>query len=785
LAIFTQDHRFIQILTPLGKDELLLQGYSGSEGISKLFHFDLWMHSEKNAIDFSQIVGKKATVKIVLPEGKFRYISGLINSFSQAGSTQVQATDQTVMLASYTASLVPWLFMLSYTSDCRIYQDKTAPEIIEAIFKENKFSDFSLRLQGSFRKREYCVQWNETDLNFVLRLMEEEGIFYFFEHEETKHTLVLANQSSDFKPSPLQPLARYEVLEGVGKREPIITEWTIRHQIRPGKYEVKDFNFENPTQNLTAMVSGEDERKFEMRCYPGEYTTLDEGEAVAGIRMQEESSPAVVAEGASTCRGFTPGYRFDLKGHYRRDLNGKSYVLTSVSHHSDQGNNYLTRNPLPLREQDYLNRFRCIPHPTPFRPERTTPIPQVRGTQTAIVVGPSGEEIFVDKYGRVKVQFHWDREGEYNDKSSCWIRVAHPVAGKKWGIYTVPRIGQEVVVDFLNGDPDQPIIVGSVYNAESMPPYTLPDEKTKSTFKSYSSKGGAGFNELRFEDKKGSEQVFLHAEKDVDLRVKNDRREWIGRDRNLIVKRDKKELVERDSKSIVKRQKYELVKQDSHRTVKNNEAIEVGMDRSLKVGMNLNEKVGMNYAAQAGMTLHLKAGLNVVIEGGIQLTLKVGGNFIDINPAGVFIQGTMVMINSGGAAGAGPGASPSPPQLPEESEVEIADNADPGSKEPTYKNQRRVAEATLAPGELAAANAPWHDPNSEESKQKKSWIEIELVDEKSKPVPGEKYRVTLPEGTVVAEGALDTKGFARVDGIDPGTCKVTFPNLDKDAWKPK
>ena len=785
MAIFTQDHRLIQVLTPLGKDELLLQGFSGNEGVSKLFHFDLWIHSEKNAIDFSQIVGKKATIKIALEDGKFRYINGLINAFSQAGATQVQVSDQTVMLANYTASLVPWMFMLGYTSDCRIYQDKTAPEIIEAIFKENKFSDFSLRLQGSFRKREYCVQWNETDLNFVLRLMEEEGIFYFFEHEETKHTLVLANQSSDFKPSPLQPVARYEVLEGAGRREAIITEWTIRHQIRPGQYEVKDFNFEKPTQNLTAMVTGEDERKFEMRYYPGEYTTLDEGDAVAGIRMQEEAAPAVIAEGASICRGFTPGFRFDLKGHYRRDLNGKSYVLTSVSHHSDQGNNYLTRTPLPVREQDYLNRFRCIPHPTPFRPERTTPIPQVRGTQTAIVVGPSGEEIFVDKYGRVKVQFHWDREGEYNDKSSCWIRVAHPVAGKKWGVYTVPRIGQEVVVDFLNGDPDQPIIVGSVYNAESMPPYTLPDEKTKSTFKSYSSKGGGGFNEFRYEDKKGSEQVFLHGEKDIDIRIKNDRREWIGRDRNLIVKRDKKELIERDSKSIVKRHKYELVNQDSHRTIKMNDAIKVDMDQSLKVGMNLQQKVGMNYATDAGMAIHLKAGMTVVIEAGVQLTLKVGGNFIDINPAGVFIQGTLVMINSGGAAGAGAGASPSTPQLPQESEVEIADNADPGSKEPTYKNQRKEAQAKMSPGDLAAANAPWHDPASEESKQKKSWIEIELVDEKNKPVPGEKYRITLPDGTVVAEGTLDTKGFARVDSIDPGTCKVTFPNLDKDAWKPK
>src|SRR5262245_6525821 len=743
------------------------------------------MHSEKSTIDFSQIVGKKATIKIALEGGKFRHINGLINAFTQAGSTQVQVSNQTVMLASYTATLVPWLFMLGYTSDCRIYQEKTAPEIIEAIFKENNFSDFALRLQGSFRKREYCVQWNETDLNFVLRLMEEEGIFYFFEHEESKHTLVLANQPSDFKPSPLDVTARYENIEGAGRREDIITEWTIRHQVRPGKYEVKDFNFEKPTQNLTATVTGKDPRNFEMRYYPGEYTTMDEGETLAGIRMQEEAAPTVVADGASTCRGFVPGFRFDLKGHYRRDLNDKSYVLTSVQHRSDQGSNYLTSDRTP-GEQIYSNQFQCIPHPTPFRPARVTPVPQVRGTQTAIVVGPSGEEIFVDKYGRVKVQFHWDREGEYNDKSSCWIRVAHPVAGKKWGVYTVPRIGQEGVVDFLNGDPDQPIIVGSVYNAESMPPYTLPDEKTKSTFKSYSSKGGSGFNEFRFEDKKGSEQVFLHGEKDIDIRVKNDRREWIGRDRHLGVKRDRKELVERDEQTVVKRDRVEEITRDHHLKVKGKQAFEITGSHSLKVSGAVAHKFDQNHSEETAMNYYLKAGVNVVIEAGAGLTIKPGSNFITINAAGIQLQGTMVMINSGGAALSGSPGQLVPPTAP--AEAEIADNADPGSKEPTYKNQRQAAVAGLAPAAAvaaqAAAQARSHDPTSEENKEKKSWIEIEMVDEQDKPVSGEKYRITLPDGTTIDEGTLDEKGCARIENIDPGSCKITFPNLDQDAWEP-
>jgi type VI secretion system secreted protein VgrG len=412
----------------------------------------------------------------------------------------------------------------------------------------------------------------------------------------------------------------------------------------------------------------------------------------------------------------------------------------------------------------------------------------MRGTQTAIVVGPAGEEIHVDKYGRVKVQFHWDREGKYDEHSSCWVRVSQPVAGKGWGAMWIPRIGQEVIVDFLDGDPDRPIITGRVYNAESMPPYTLPDEKTKSTLKSYSSKGGGGFNEIRFEDKKGSEQFFVHAEKEMDIRVKNDRREWIGRDRHLVVKRDKKELIERDQQTIIKRDLVEEIKRDHHLKVSGKQAIEVGGSQSLKVSQNVGEKFDMNHSEEVGMNYYLKAGINAVIEAGVGLTIKAGSNFITLSPAGIMITGSpLVLINSGGAALPGTPGQLVPPTAA--AEAEIADTANPGSKEPTYRNQRQAALAGLSPeaasAAQSAANAPSHDPTAEESKEKKSWIEIELVDDKGKPVPGEKYRVTLPDGTTIDEGTLDEKGFKRIDGIDPGTCKITFPNLDKDAWKPK
>jgi len=783
---YSQDNRFIKLETTLGKDVLLLQGFKGSEGVSQLFHFDLDLRSENKALAFSSIVGKKATIKIALEDGSERCINGLIASFSQGGSTTVNVGAGPMALASYSATLVPWLWMLKHTSDCRIFQNKTALEILEGIFKEHGFADFKINTQGTYASREYCVQWNETDLDFVSRLMEEEGIFYFFEHTADKHLLVLADKPSEFKPCPFGAEARYDTAAGGGRDEEVVTEFLFSHEVRPGKIETTDFDFEKPTMNLTASLEGSDERKLEIRYYPGDYFKRDDGDKIVGIRMEEQAMPAVRAEGAGNCRQFASGYRFELKDHYRRDIISKPFVFTQVEHEADQGSNYTTSSKQAAEDFKYANHFHCIQHPSPFRPPRVTRHPFIRGSQTAIVVGPAGEEIHVDKFGRVKVQFHWDREGKYDEKSSCWIRVSQAIAGKSWGVVQIPRIGQEVVVTFLDGDPDRPLITGLVYNGESMPPYKLPDEKTKATFKSYSSKGGGGFNEFRFEDKKGSEQVFLHGEKDIDIRIKNDRREWIGRDRHLVVKRDRKELVERDEQTVVKRDRVEEITRDHHLKVKGKQAVEVTGSDSLKVSGAVAHKFDQNHSEETAMNYYLKAGVNVVIEAGVGLTIKAGSNFITINPAGIQMQGTMVMINSGGAALAGSPGQLVPPTAP--AEAEIADKADPGSKEPTYKNQRQAAVAGLAPAAAAAAaaaaEAPSHDSASEENKEKKSWIEIEMIDEQDKPVAGEKYRITLPDGTTIDEGTLDEKGCARVENIDPGSCKITFPNLDQDAWEP-
>ncbi len=648
---YTQDNRLIRVHTPLGKDVLLLQSFSGQESISKLFQFDLRMHSEKRDIAFDDVVGKGVTVEITLNDGSSRHINGLISSFSQAGSSR--------KFAHYQATVVPWLWLLTRTSDCRIFQKKTAPDIIQQIFKEYGFADFKLRIHDTYEEREYCVQYRETDFNFVSRLMEEEGIFYFFEHEESKHTLVLADKPNEFKPCPKQPSARIGSAAGAEHWfEDFVTDWSIGQEIRPGKFTYSDFNFETPRLDLTASVDGKDKRKYEVYDWAGDYMKRGRGERLVGVRMEEEDTPRILASGSSTCRAFLPGYKFELEEHYRNDLN-KGYVLTSISHSADQGDNYEGAAEAVTGDFHYTNYFQCIPHPTPFRPPRTTYAPVVQGSQTAIVVGPKGEEIYVDKYGRVKVQFHWDREGKYDENSSCFVRISRDWAGKRWGAMFTPRIGQEVIVDFLEGDADQPIITGSVYNGDMMPPYTLPDEKTKSTIKSNSSKGGGGFNEIRFEDLKDKEQIFIHGERNQDIRIKKDLMEWIGQDSHLIVKRDKLEKIEGDKHSIV--------------TGDHNEKIDGTISR--KAAMDIQEKAGMKYALDAGIEAHVKGGMNVVIEAGMSITLKAGGGFVVVGPAGVTISGTPVLINSGGAAGSGSGSSPQAPKPPTE-----ADKAEPGER---------------------------------------------------------------------------------------------------------
>ena len=643
--MYTQENRLLAINTPLGPDELLLTDFRGDEGLSNLFSFELKLFSENHNISFKEIIGKNVTVSIELADGSRRYFNGLISRFSQAGGDQ---PGREVQWAYYTATMVPWLWLLTRTVDSRIFQELSIPDIVEKIFSDHGFSDYSLRLHGSYELRNYAVQYRETDFNFVSRLLEEEGIFYFFEHEENKHTLVLADSPAEHKPCPTQESARYRLAGGGWWEEDLIFGLEVTKEIRAGKYSLSDFNFEIPNTGLEVTVDskqklGPGER--EIYDYPGEYPKRNLGDRLVNIRMEEEEARITTINGAGNCRAFTSGYRFRLLDYFRDDMNEKEFVLVRVEHGANQEGTYRSGTTTGAEaESSYENYFECIPHEVPFRPARVTAKPVVEGVQTAIVVGPPGEEIYTDEHGRVKVQFHWDREGKNNENSTCWMRVSQAMAGNRWGSMFLPRVGHEVIVDFVEGDPDRPIITGQVYHGNNMPPYLLPDNKTISTFKSNSSPEGGGFSEIRFEDKKGEEQLFIHAEKNMDIRIKNDRFETVANNRHLHITKDKRDHVENNLHEKVDGDYYEEIGKDRHLNVMGKEAKQVAQSLSLTVKGEVIEVFKVDHSEQTTGDYYLKA-RNIVIEASQNITLSVGSSYIAIEPGSIEIKGGVVKIN--------------------------------------------------------------------------------------------------------------------------------------------
>lgn len=639
----TQRHRSIAVNTVLGEDVLLLQRMVGKEALGRLFEFRLDLLSTDSSIDLESLLGTNATVRYQQPKGGVRYFNGFVSEFRYLGERG--------NYAAYEMILRPWLWFLTRTTDCRIFQQKKVPDIVTELFREHGFTDYEQALTGQYREWEYCVQYRETDFNFVSRLMEQEGIYYFVKHQNGKHLIVLADSYSahDLYPNyseiPCRPSDRPIHAEHISHLD-------VRKQVLPGVVALNDFNFQKPKADLKTTgprPRPHEKADFEVYDYPGEYEERGDGEGYARKRIEELHAAYEIASGRGNAAGLAVGYLFNLKDHPRKPQN-REHLVTEASYDIRSEEFETGGGGVGAGEQSFLVDFATIDSHEPFRPARVTPKPTINGPQTAIVVGKAGEEIWTDEYGRVKVQFHWDRYGKRDENSSCWIRVSHAWAGKQWGAIYTPRIGQEVIVDFLEGDPDRPIITGRVYNADAMPPYELPGEKTKSTLQSDSSKGGGGYNEIRFEDKKGEEQVYIRAEKDQDNYVKNDSRERVERNRHL----------------LVKGKQVEKVDGNKHLKVGGDRKEQVNGSISVQAGMNREESAGNKYAMDAGMEIHLKAGMKVVIEGGLQLTIKASGGFIDIGPAGITIQGTLVRINSGGAAGTGGGANPQSPEDPEE-----------------------------------------------------------------------------------------------------------------------
>lgn len=661
---YTQTGHPIAVNTPLGPDKLLLIGITGQETVSRLFHFQLeLLATNANAKDvtFDKLLGQKIGVELEVTAGKSdkRYISGLCS--------RVVEGEQDTDVTSYHLEIVPQFWLWTRRAQSRIFQQMSAPDILKKVLKGMDPAP-AFELQGTFEKRDFCVQYRETDFNFACRLMEEEGIYFFFKHTADGHQMVLSNSPQSHVDLPVSSKLIYETATGGNRPEERVFQWQKSQELRSGKYTLWDHTFELPHKHLEASepilasvqagkvahklaVGGND--KLELYDYPGEYAQRFDGVSSGGgdqsgdldkifqdnartvkIRMQEEASASLVANGSSTCRQLVAGHKFSLERHFNAD--GK-YVLNSVSHSASLD----AYRPGSQGHYRYTNQFTCQPLELPFRPARLTPKPVVQGTQTAVVVGPPGEEIWPDKYGRVKVQFHWDREGKNDAKSSCWVRVTTMWAGKQWGMIHIPRIGQEVVIAFEEGDPDQPLIVGSVYNYEQMPPLPLPAQKTQSGIKSNTHKGG-GYNELVFDDAAGKEQIRLHGQFNMDSVIENNETHKVGVDRTRNVG---------NNEAIT-------VANDRMKTVLNNETTTVGVNRTEQVGSNETITVGANRSENVGQCETVTIAMLRTHSVGINDMLNVGAaQEITVGAVRMLTVGAAQMTNIGGLYSIDVGAS--------------------------------------------------------------------------------------------------------------------------------
>ena len=666
MSIITQDDRLLRFDSALGKDELILHGLHGEEQISELFHFDLELYSTSPNLQADKIVGTAADIEIHnRTDEKARHINGFISRFI-AGRFESG-------IRYYRAHMVPWLWFLKHTSNCRIFQNQSAKDIITAIFEQHEFQQFEFR-SITCEKRDYCVQFSESDFQFVSRLLEEEGISYHFIHEQKNHKLILTQSNQSF-----EQCIEAEVICDFGNRpgENYISGWERHYNFTSGKWSQNDYDFLAPTKGLKTeaktIVTWPSNATLEHYDYPGGYVEPSQGKSLTKYRMEAEEAQHDVVEAQSNCATFYAGGRFKVTEHPCSD-DKDNYLATKTVHFAAD---IIGGQGTP----SYQNTLSCIPKSNAIRPVAKTPKPFIHGMQTAVVVGPSGEEIYTDEHGRVKVQFHWDRDGVNDDKSSCWIRVSQTWAGKKWGAFFTPRIGHEVLVSFIDGDPDRPIIMGSVYNGDNQAPYAA--AKSQSGFKSHSTKQGAvaDFNELRFEDKKDAEEIYLQAQKNYVRRVKNLEKATIGGKQEQTIKGDRSifitegnqnhvldkgdhniSLMEgsrdthigKDDVSYIEGEQSQEIK--SHRSIfvhEGNETYEIAKgSRETTIGKDDTTKIDFTSKLDAKeikltgkQTIELKVGGNSIKIESAGITIKVGGNSIKLDPAGVTIKGTMVKLD--------------------------------------------------------------------------------------------------------------------------------------------
>lgn len=618
----TQTNRDVSVKTVLGPDVLVFKRMHASEELGRLSEFRVEMASEKLDIKIADILGTDITITLDLPEGGKRHYHGIVTRFAYMGWRDGAP--------SYEAIVHPALWLLTRQTNCRIFQDKTAIDIVKEVCGDGAYGGLiSLdvgALSGTPAARPYCVQYRESDFNFVSRLLEEEGIYYFFEHSDGSHKVVLADSYGAHAPAPgYATLLFRDENEHTDPLEEVVTRFMPSGTIQPSVYSLNDFDFEKASSSTSGgllvkntIAAAFSQQSYEQYDYPGLYRTSATGSAFARARMETLHGQCERIDAKGGARGITTGALFTLSEHPRADQN-REFLVTS-SQTSIIGVDYSSGGGRGSTE--FHAEFTAVGKEHSYRAPPVARKPFVQGPQTAMVVGKAGEEIWTDKYGRIKVQFHWERDGKANETSSCWVRVAQGWAGKGWGMMFIPRIGMEVVVDFLEGDPDQPLVTGCVYNGDAMPPYALPGEQTKSTIKSNSSKGGGGFNEIRFEDKKDAEEIFVQAEKDFNRVVKNNDTLKVGfekadkGDQTIDIKNDRTIDVGNDLTTTVKN--------DETRTVNNNQTITVKADQKVDVTKT------------------------IVIEAGTSIELKCGSSSIKIEPAKVTIKSPQIAVQADG-----------------------------------------------------------------------------------------------------------------------------------------
>jgi type VI secretion system secreted protein VgrG len=657
-------------------DQLEFRSLVGDEQISKLFEFRVQLLSLSSSISAKSLLGKDMSIEVDLTTekggGGKRYLSGQVTQFTYVGRDGDYY--------AYEALLRPWLWHATRRSDFKIFQFKKVPDIVKEVLGKYGFS-IEDKLTGSYRTWDYVVQHGETDFNFISRLLEQEGAYFFFQHSNGSHKLVLGDDIGSHSPLPNGPTT---IPYYPGSRaahvhdEDFIDEWTYAEDIASGHFAADDYDFEKPKAILDtkqAQPAGHTEDSREMYDWPGGYTDMGDGENYARVRIQQQKAQREVAHGEGNARNIAPGYLFTFSKYPRGDQN-KEYLVESAYYRFEEnvrrsdgaGGSGASKRAGTDSPTSYRLSFAVVPKTTAYRSQRSTPKPLTSGPQTAVVTGPAGEEIYTDKYGRVKVQFHWDRYGTFDENSSCWIRVSQSWAGSNYGSMHIPRIGQEVIVDFLNGDPDYPIITGRVYNAMQMPPWELPANKTQSGIKTRSSKGGTPgdglkdtpgtANAIRFEDKAGEEQLWLHAQKDQLTEVEHDEDKWVGNDRRKTVDRDETNTIHRDRTETVDRNekitvhgwRTEEVDGDETITIHSNRKERVDHNETISIGDNRTEDVGKNETIKIGINRTETVGKNERVKIGVNQNLTVGSNKQElIGLTSVKTVGIAQMTNIGAA----------------------------------------------------------------------------------------------------------------------------------------